>query len=146
MVQIRLANSLITDMGSEEDYSLVGNRLYAYNVRETRGLLKLPGRDINLYLRDAEDRVVGGLFCETWSYSLYIDMFWIDDSYRNQGCGKAMLAEAERQARELGCIHAHTNTFSYQAPHFYERMGYEVFGVNDGFPDGIKQYFLRKKL
>ncbi|WP_409995175.1 GNAT family N-acetyltransferase [Brevibacillus brevis] len=88
----------------------------------------------------------GGVFCETWSYGLYIDVFWIADGYRNQGYGKAMITEVERLGKELGCIFAHTCTFSYQAPEFYKHMGYEVFGVNDEYPDGIKQFFLKKKL
>jgi len=29
---------------------------------------------------------------------------------------------------------------------YLEKMGYEIFGINDEYPDGIKQYFLKKKL
>ncbi|GBG11676.1 putative N-acetyltransferase [Paenibacillus agaridevorans] len=57
-----------------------------------------------------------------------------------------MIAEAERLGKELGCILAHTCTFSYQSPDFYKRRGYEVFAVNDEYPENIKQFFLKKKL
>ena len=56
------------------------------------------------------------------------------------------MTEAERIAREHGCTFAHTTTFSYQAPDFYQRLGYRIFGVIEGYPDGIKQYFLKKPL
>ena len=53
---------------------------------------------------------------------------------------------AERIARESGCTFTHTCTFSYQAPGFYQRLGYEVFAVLDDYPDGIRQFFLKKRL
>ncbi len=55
-----------------------------------------------------------------------------------------MITEAERLGKELGCTFAHTTTFTYQSPEFYKNMGYEIFGVNDEYPDGIKQFFLKK--
>lgn len=57
-----------------------------------------------------------------------------------------MMTEAERLGKEFGCIFAHTCTFSYQSLEFYKRMGYEVFAINDEYPEDIKQFFLKKKL
>lgn len=136
----------ITGESNETDYRQVCNHLYEYNVKATDGLLQKPGKDINLYLKDESGKVVGGLFCETWLYGLYLDVFWISEEFRNKGYGKIMITEAERLGRELGCIFAHTCTFTYQSPEFYKRMGYEVFAVNDEYPEGIKQFFLKKKL
>lgn len=136
----------ITVESSDSDYEDTCNKLYQYNVQATNGLLQKPGKDINLYLRDASGKVIGGLFCETWLYGLYLDVFWVADEYRHHGYGKAMLNEAEKLGKELGCTFAHTCAFSYQSPEFYKQMGYEVFGINDEYPDGIKQYFLKKKL
>lgn len=146
MADITIDNIKITLESNDSDYNQVCNQLYEYNVRATNGLLKKPGKDINLYLKDESDQVVGGLFCETWLYGLYLEVFWISDQYRNKGYGKIMITEAERLGRELGCIFAHTSTFSYQSPEFYKRMGYEVFAVNDEYPEDIQQFFLKKKL
>ncbi|MFE4711649.1 MULTISPECIES: GNAT family N-acetyltransferase [Paenibacillus] len=146
MLEITLDDIKITTDGKDTDYDQMCNNLYEYNVRATNGLLKKPGKDINLYLKDDSGNVVGGLFCETWLCGLYLDVFWIADEYRGKGYGKIMIAEAERLGKELGCIFAHTCTFTYQAPEFYKRMGYEVFAVNDEYPEGIKQFFLKKKL
>lgn len=136
----------ITHDYNDEDYDYVAESLYEYNVRETGGLLKKPAHDIHLFLRDESGRVAGGIFGETFSYCMYIDVFWIDELYRSQGCGKRLLLEAERAGKAMGCLFSHTSTFSYQAPEFYKRMGYEVFGVLDEYPDGIKQFFLKKRL
>lgn len=65
MTDITLDNIKITVDSNDTDYNQVCNNLYEYNVRATNGLLKKPGKDINLYLKDKSGKVVGGLFCET---------------------------------------------------------------------------------
>jgi ribosomal protein S18 acetylase RimI-like enzyme len=130
----------------EEDYHAVCSNLYHYNLRETNGLLKKPGKSINLFLRDKTGKAVGGIFCATYCYTLYIDNFWIDEEYRENGYGKSLIMQAESIAVSEGCKLAHTSTFSYQSPEFYKKMGYEVFGMIDEYPEGIIQYFLKKRL
>ncbi|EEM56635.1 MULTISPECIES: GNAT family N-acetyltransferase [Bacillus cereus group] len=139
-------NISITDDYTDEDYDTVGENLYAYNVDATKGLLTKPESDIHLFLKDKSGKVVGGICCETYSYCLYIDMFWVSEKYRNKGYGKLLINEAERIGKKAGCTFAHTSTFSYQSPHFYKNMGYEVFGVIEDYPEDIKQFFLKKKL
>jgi GNAT superfamily N-acetyltransferase len=134
----------LTAAVSPEEYRHVCKSLFGYNVAQTAGLLKKPGIDINLLLKDKERQVWGGIFCETWLYSLYIDVLWVDERFRGQGYGRALIEEAERIAREHGCTFAHTTTFSYQAPYFYESVGYTIFASMDDYPEGITQYFLKK--
>ncbi len=71
----------ITDDYNDVDYDTVGNHLYEYNVKETKGLITKPESDIHLFLKDKLGNVVGGICCETYSYCLYIDMFWIAENY-----------------------------------------------------------------
>ncbi|MCM3128912.1 MULTISPECIES: GNAT family N-acetyltransferase [unclassified Paenibacillus] len=146
MADIYLDNMcLSTDREAASDYEDICRKLHGYNMRATDGLLKEPGDSIHLYLKNEAKEVVGGIFCETWLYGLYIDVFWIAEAYRSKGLGHQMLCEAERRGREVGCLFAHTSTFSYQAPLFYEKNGYEVYAINNLFPGEIKQYFLKKK-
>ena len=131
---------------SEEDKKFLFQNLIAHNVQATHELLRKPGIDIGLALKNDQGQVFGGIFCYTFLYCLYIDDLWIDERCRGMGYGKALLAEAERIARELGCSFAHTCTFSFQAPDFYQRNGYQIFGKLDDYPEGIIEYFLKKKL
>jgi iron complex outermembrane receptor protein len=48
--------------------------------------------------------------------------------------------------RKRGCHSAYLDTFSFQAKPFYERCGYEVFGVLEDFPKGHQRFFMRKSL
>ncbi len=50
MTDITLDNIKITVDSNDTDYNQVCNNLYEYNVCATNGLLKKPGKDINLYL------------------------------------------------------------------------------------------------
>ena len=38
------------------------------------------------------------------------------------------------------------DTYDFQARPFYERHGYAVFGELDGFPNGHRRWFMRKRL
>ena len=131
---------------SSDDKQHVFRSLYQHNVDATQRLLQKPGIDIQFVLKDAEGKPMGGIFCDTFLYCLYIDVLWLDERYRGQGYGKILICEAEKIAREKGCTFAHTCTFSYQSPHFYKAMGYEVFATLADYPDGIKQFFLKKTL
>ena len=137
---------IITPDVTPEDKQVVCKNLYGHNVDKTDRLLQKPGIDINLVLKDEAGQVFGGILCDTFLYSLYIDVMWVHESLRGQGYGKALILEAERIAKEHGCTFAHTCTFTYQNPVFYQAVGYSVFAVLDDYPDGIKQYFLKKRL
>ena len=45
-----------------------------------------------------------------------------------------------------GCFAATLETHSYEALGFYQKRGYEVFGMLEDYPPGHSKYFLRKRL
>lgn len=93
--------------------------------------------------RDAE--IVGGLFGYTnWEW-LFVAQVWVSDTVRREGVGARLLAAAEAEAVRRGCMHAHVDTFSFQATPFYERNGYAVFGKLEDYPKGHTRYFLHKR-
>lgn len=99
----------------------------------------------SVFLR-SDGAVVGGLIARlAWGW-LYVEKFWIAESHRGQGHGTRLLAEAERFARERGCHSAHIDTLEFQALPFYERFGYRVWGVLEGYPPGYRKYHVRKEL
>jgi hypothetical protein len=55
------------------------------------------------------------------------------------------MASAEARALERGCHSAWVDTFSFQAPGFYPKLGYQAFGELD-YPPGHKRIFLQKRL
>lgn len=77
---------------------------------------------------------------------LRIGTLWVDARLRGQGYGRQLMAAAEAEGRQRGCHSAYLDTFSFQAPAFYERCGYEVFGTLEAFPGGHTRFFMRKSL
>ena len=99
----------------------------------------------SVFLR-TDGRVQGGLIARlSWRW-LYVEKFWIAEALRGRGHGSTLLERAEAFARERGCHTAHLDTLEFQALPFYQRHGYAVWGVLEGYPPGFRQYFLRKRL
>jgi ribosomal protein S18 acetylase RimI-like enzyme len=71
---------------------------------------------------------------------------YVPDLLRGQGFGSRLLRQAEEEASRRGCTGAWLDTFSFQAPDFYRRRGYTVFGAIEDYPPGHRRYFLRKSL
>ncbi len=88
--------------------------------------------------------IVGGLWGHTLHSHLYVDLLVVPEARRRQGLGKRLIAMAEQEARNRGCIGAWLSTYSFQARGFYERQGYQVFAVMDGYPPEHSCIFLRK--
>ena len=45
-----------------------------------------------------------------------------------------------------GCVGARLDTFEFQAPGFYEKLGYTRFGRIDDHPRGYSRFFMQKRL
>ena len=81
------------------------------------------------------------MYC--WNVA-YIDTLCVDEAYRGKGLGAKLLAEVESAAKEKGCYLIHLDTFDFQAKEFYEKQGYEVFGVLEDCPKRHCRYYLKK--
>ena len=89
---------------------------------------------------------MGGITGYLWGTVLEIDFLWIDDTLRGQGVGKRLVLMLEGAARARNGRTAILDTFSFQAPDFYQSLGYEVMGIVEGFGQQHRKYFLRKSL
>ena len=77
---------------------------------------------------------------------LHVDLFYLPEAMRGSGLGSRMLQQAEEEAIRRGCHTSWLDTFSFQAPEFYRRQGYAVFGEIEGYAPGHSRYFLKKAL
>jgi len=103
-------------------------------------------KELCIFLRDDDGKIVGGLNGETYWGWLYVENLVVDESVRTKGYGSKLLQAAEDEARNRGCSFVHLDTYSFQALPFYKKHGYTVFGELDDFPPGGKRHFLRKTL
>lgn len=126
-----------------KEVQFLDNRIYEYNAAQT-GID--DGRLLAIFLKDEGGQPVGGLYGWTWGGYLEVKLLWVRDDLRGLGYGKRLMLEAEREAIDRGCSQALLDTHSFQAPDFYRKLGYEVYGVLEGPPAGQKKYYLKKNL
>ena len=126
-----------------EDVRFLEDRLYEYNATQT-GVD--DGQWLAIFLRDAQQTIQAGLKGWTWCGSCYIQTVWVHQALRGQGVGRQLLHAAEQEARRRGCDHMVLGSFSFQAPGFYQKLGYEVFAVLDEHPRHHRYYSFHKRL
>ncbi len=92
-------------------------------------------------------RIVGGLVGDcAWNF-VYVHLLWVDEAARGKDHGRRLMREAERVARKRGAALIWLNTFSFQAPKFYEKLGYRRFAALRNTPaSGTARFFYVKRL
>ena len=135
----------IVNVGNPGDaeWSAIGPGIHEYNTQHA-GETNHQGLCFVLHTPDEE--IVGGVIGSTYWDWLYIDLLWLKEELRGHGYGHRLLTAAEEEARQRGAKNAYLDTFSFQAPDFYQQHGYRVFGTLEDFPTGHQRFFLTKEL
>jgi GNAT superfamily N-acetyltransferase len=140
-----MTGQLTFDVGeepSEEDQATIDRGLTESN--ETAVDLSAV-RPLSVFARNESGNVVGGLSGRTWGECCEILVLWVEEASRGEGIGRTLIQKAEEEAARRGCHTVFLVSFSFQAPEFYERLGYEKKYAIEGMPDGIcKIYMLRR--
>ncbi|SPO67162.1 GNAT family N-acetyltransferase [Pseudomonas sp. JV241A] len=133
-----------TQSPTEQHREAILQPLRAYNISQA-GEPRL--QTIAWLLRDPQGgEVIGGLYGKISAGWMFIELLSVPESLRGQGVGRQLMIQAEAQARSTGCTGIWLDTFSFQAPAFYRKLGFTVFGELADYPSGHTRYFMRKLL
>jgi GNAT superfamily N-acetyltransferase len=135
---------VVPDQPSEADRAAVVAALVAYNDKAGG-----PGdaEPLAVLIQDpATGKTVGGLWGRTIYDWLYVELFVVPETFRGRRLGSTILKRAEDIALARGCIGVWLNTYEFQAPDFYTKQGYELFGSIDDHPLGQHRFFFKKYL
>ncbi|WP_077717622.1 GNAT family N-acetyltransferase, partial [Clostridioides difficile] len=102
--------------------------------------------DLGIYIRDKAGKIVAGFIGVTHGNWLSIKYLWVSEKLRYKGTGSQLLYKAEKIAKERGCKYVFLDTFSFQAPKFYEKFGYHKVFSLENYPLTGKRYYFRKIL
>lgn len=108
-------------------------RVYEFNARATG---YADGKLIGGALRDDVGEVIAAYNGHTWGGCCVIAHLWVAESARGHGLGRRLLQAAEADASRAGCTQIVLSTHDFQAPTFYERLGYERQAVIPDYPKG----------
>jgi GNAT superfamily N-acetyltransferase len=125
------------------EWGIIGGGISNYN-KEQAG--EDHSQSLCFVLQSPDQEIVGGVIGATYWDWLHIDLMWLKEEFRGRGFGHRLLMRAEDEARKRGAKNAYLDTFDFQAPGFYKKYGYQVFGQLENFPAGHQRYFLTKKL
>lgn len=107
---------------------------------------RAPYATFQLVAETASGQLIGGLLGEWRSYWLHVDILVVVPERRGQGVGSALMAAAEQATRDKGYRGLFLDTFDFQAPGFYERLGFSRFGVIQDYTHGYDRHFYEKRL
>ena len=138
-----MANDYQIEYTDTPEWDIIGGGISDYNKQQAGD--DHPKR-LCYVLKAPDQTVVGGVIGVVFWDWLYIDLMYLPETLRGQGYGSQLLTQIEEQAHRLGARHVHLDTFSFQAPEFYQRHGYRVFGELQDFPHGHTRYYLTKEL
>lgn len=135
-------NFRITDDVSEHDVNEIHRMLKEYNLvhRENQ---KIP---IGLFFEDENSRKLAGLTGEIFGNWLCIQFLFVSEQLRGQGIGSKLLQAAKSEAKQRDCKYAFVDTFSFQAPIFYKKHGYQEVFTLEEYPYTEKRYYYTKNL
>jgi ribosomal protein S18 acetylase RimI-like enzyme len=137
----------IIQQWSREDSEYIRKKVIEHNLRNVPEEVKHPVKNVSSILRDEKENILGGITGKIFWYHLHIDFLWVDETLRGNGYGERLLRSLEEIAMTNQCRLIQLDTFSFQAPEFYQKYGYEVVGIVEEHPaKEHQQYYLLKRL
>jgi len=118
------------------------NRLVGAN----RPVIGAPNYQPIVLLAKREEEQVGGVS----GYSLYgwlhVEVLWVAETERKKGIGRDLMTQVEEVARQRNCAGIYLDTFDFQTPSFFERLGYRCFAQLPNWANGHDRLSYRKFL
>ena len=129
---------------ADAERSAILKPLRAYNVAQAG---EANAETFALLVRDEHTHeALGGLHGEIFYQWMFIELLAVPEHCRGQGTGARLMGMAEELAREKGCVGIWLDTFDFQAPGFYRKLGFSELGHIDDFPPGRTRFFFQKRL
>ena len=109
------------------------DRIYEFNATATG---YFDGMLLAGYIRNDTGEIIAGFDGHTWGGCCQLSHVWVHERHRGRGLGTLLLRAAEAEAVARGCARVTLATHSFQAPGFYQRLGYERKYALEGCPQG----------
>ena len=134
----------LTNVEHQDARNLISQKLDEYNNSITD---QIGNSVLDIIITDpSTEEVSGGLVGRTSLGVFFINLVYLPDYLRKNGLGTKLLKYAEVEAKRRGCSRAVLFTISFQAPDFYRKHGYIIFGEVPCQPPGTTRIFMVKEL
>lgn len=133
----------VTQQVQPDSRDVIAHGLRAFNASHLGNYL---WADLDVYVRDLDGEVVGGLIGDMALGWLAVHALWVKEDLRGSGVGTEILSTAENAAIKNSCRAVILDTLSFQSPSFYEKRGYIRVGIVDDYRGGAQRIFMQKLL
>ena len=128
-------------------HDFLENKIIQYNKTQITLSTYNKYNDIICYAYEENSQYKAGISFECYWGIMHINFLWVDKSLRGKGIGEALLVMVEKIAIEKECSIIHLETFTFQAPDFYKKYGFEEFGRLENIPEeNSALHFMKKSL
>jgi ribosomal protein S18 acetylase RimI-like enzyme len=122
--------------------AFLDERLTAFNEAITGIASAQP---LHARIRNVSEATIAAICGHSWGGCCEITHLWVREDERGRGHGRALMRAAEAEAQRRGCSQVTVATHSFQAPHFYEKLGYQPVGAIVGYPKGhTKLHYVKR--
>lgn len=123
---------------SKHDNAIVHKMLQDYNSDFME-----EGKEFS-YCMEENGEIVAGIVADSLFDTVEVEYLWVKPEFRRKGYGKSLLGLVEQQAGKSQIRRILLNTYSFQAPGFYRKMGYrQLFEISPAFKDYSQYYFVK---
>jgi GNAT superfamily N-acetyltransferase len=116
-----------------------------HHAFQKKGLGKDNG-SFSLVILDNNDNFLGGLQAYHYYGCCDINLLFVTEEERGKDYGSLLMQKAEEIARERHCLFITLNTMDFEARPFYEKHGFNLEFVREGFQKGSVMYYMRKEI
>lgn len=89
---------------------------------------------------------VGAIVVQLFWNQLHIKYLFVEENYRGQGLARQLMDHALEFGKKRGCQFAFVETMSFQAPDFYQKMGFVIEFSRPGYAENTTFHYLKKSL
>lgn len=112
---------------------------------ESTGINGLSEDPISFEVFDGTE-FVGAIVVQSFWEQLHIKYLFVEKDYRGQGIARQLMNHALEFGIKRGCQFAFVETMIFQAPEFYQKMGFAIEFSRPGYAENTIFHYLKKSL
>ena len=128
-----------------EEIKNIINKGFKEHAIETIGRNELDP-PICFYFTDTKNKIIAAVVTQNFWGALHIKNVWVHKERRSHGYGRTLMNEALKYAKEKGYKFAFVETMSFQAPEFYQKLGFKLELKRDGYSLDTSFCYFKKDL